>query len=1107
LFRLGYEELEPRTLLSAGGGFTGGGLLGQYFNNPTLSGTPAFTRQDVRVDFDWSAAPDWGSNTVAISGSPTVHLPTSNFSVRWTGRVVPRFSETYTFTLMSAGGVRLSVNGQLAINDWGIHPVRYEGRSLALQAGQAYNIELDFVQGGPTAAVRLLWQSPQTPQEVIEPATPLGVNLTSLADWSPQMLFADAMRESRRFGSPGTPWDQSAPVDAAGWPTRDFGSVILDPAGGIPDGSYALSFTGQARKILPVACAASIQNVAYNPATNTTTATVTVSGQSQLDLAFTGTQRTAGSPLNSGLTNVRLMMPVSPGSSTSYDPSVTFNSAAESLLGQFTTIRFMDYTATNGSPQVNWSDRPLPSAAQFRAGPWEYAVQLANETGKDMWINVPEQATDAYITNLANLINYGSDGTNPYTGPQAQPAFPGLNPNLKVYVEFSNEVWNYAFPQAGQNLNAAVAEVAAGNSPLNYDGTTNQYNWAERRVANRTVAISNIFRSVFGSGQMTTRVRPVLEWQYGNANDTAGQALNFINNDYNNADGRYHVSTPHPVSYYIWGGGGGWYFGVNNASGQGDVSVADASFESPVVTGYQADPAGTPWSFGGSAGIVANGSRLNGPPAPDGTQAAYIQGSGSFSATVYFTGNQADLAFSAAEGSAGNESFDVYYDNTLVGRDWRKDWKPDHTTYDLYHTLSFATTPGAHTIRFVGTGGNGTVFLDKVQVETANAMYNSGPGDPYNTVAADAKWAHAFGLHVVNYEGGFDVGGDTPTDLQKMANLDPRARQDELHGLQRVFQAGSDLALVYDSSGYSAYGLADPNIYYRNTPKVQAISAQMQQPAPAPTAGIPLPAALGQPVALPAENSYLNPSTSVARLYLLNASSPGRYTVSLYGNQGGAAGLMHFLLDGQRVPGTLSLPYWAKAPAYSPALTFTITTPGLHTLSLVVDGPGQVHLLGGRVTRTVLVPNAGFEGPYLAGGYVSNPADASWTFAGAAGITGNRNALTSGNPNAPEGAQVAFLGPTGDVSQTVSGWAAGTYRLRFFAAQRAANSTPQSFQVLIDGNVVGTFQPGSTSYAQYTTLSFTVTGGPHLIEFKALNAGGGNGTVFLDNVEVLPVSS
>ena len=91
-----------------------------------------------------------------------------------------------------------------------------------------------------------------------------------------------------------------------------------------------------------------------------------------------------------------------------------------------------------------------------------------------------------------------------------------------------------------------------------------------------------------------------------------------------------------------------------------------------------------------------------------------------------------------------------------------------------------------------------------------------------------------------------------------------------------------------------------------------------------PPAGLPLPAAVGQSVALPAENSYLNPSLSVARLYLLNVSSPGTYTVALYGNQGSSAGLMHLFLDGQRVLGSLSLPYWVNAAAYSSPLLIDV---------------------------------------------------------------------------------------------------------------------------------------------------------------------------------------
>ena len=37
---------------AVGGGYTGNGILGSYFASPDLSGSAAFTRRDVRIDFD-----------------------------------------------------------------------------------------------------------------------------------------------------------------------------------------------------------------------------------------------------------------------------------------------------------------------------------------------------------------------------------------------------------------------------------------------------------------------------------------------------------------------------------------------------------------------------------------------------------------------------------------------------------------------------------------------------------------------------------------------------------------------------------------------------------------------------------------------------------------------------------------------------------------------------------------------------------------------------------------------------------------------------------------------------------------------------------------------
>src|SRR4029450_936985 len=127
---------------------------------------------------------------------------------------------------------------------------------------------------------------------------------------------------------------------------------------------------------------------------------------------------------------------------------------------------------------------------------WEYAIQFWNETDKDAWVNIPFPADDNYVFQLATLLKNN------------------LEPGRKLYVEFSNELWNTWGPfPAIANLNAAVAEVQANpSSPLNYDAVSpprDSSGWtlAERRAALRTVQVSNIFRQVFGDDQMMSRVR------------------------------------------------------------------------------------------------------------------------------------------------------------------------------------------------------------------------------------------------------------------------------------------------------------------------------------------------------------------------------------------------------------------------------------------------------------------------------------------------------------------------------------------------------------------------------------------------------------------------
>ena len=101
-------------------------------------------------------------------------------------------------------------------------------------------------------------------------------------------------------------------------------------------------------------------------------------------------------------------------------------------VAPFGVIRFMDWGHTNNSEIVNWDERQLPSHYTYAGGagvPYEVMVDLANETDKDMWVTVPHQASDDFVHRLAQLLDSR------------------LESGLRIWVEYSNEVWNTQFDQ------------------------------------------------------------------------------------------------------------------------------------------------------------------------------------------------------------------------------------------------------------------------------------------------------------------------------------------------------------------------------------------------------------------------------------------------------------------------------------------------------------------------------------------------------------------------------------------------------------------------------------------------------------------------------------
>lgn len=131
----------------------------------------------------------------------------------------------------------------------------------------------------------------------------------------------------------------------------------------------------------------------------------------------------ASSPDNH-VKNIRMWMP-------GYENSdETFHSLYKERLAPFPYFRYMDWGSTNNSTQVEWADRKDPRYCR-QTGPvaWEHMIALANETHRDMWICIPHMASDDYVRKLAQLIEET------------------LEPGRRVYVEYSNEIWNPAFRQ------------------------------------------------------------------------------------------------------------------------------------------------------------------------------------------------------------------------------------------------------------------------------------------------------------------------------------------------------------------------------------------------------------------------------------------------------------------------------------------------------------------------------------------------------------------------------------------------------------------------------------------------------------------------------------
>jgi hypothetical protein len=168
------------------------------------------------------------------------------------------------------------------------------------------------------------------------------------------------------------------------------------------------------------------------------------------------------------------------------------------LLRNFRMIRAVQWLTidNDGGLLTNWSQRPLAADGGWgghNGVPLEIVLQLCNAVLADCWLNVPHAASDDFIIQMARLVH-----TN-------------LGASQKVFVEYSNEVWNTEYAQYDYAKLHGMTLWPTGSS---VNG-----NWYGMRAAQTC----DMWKSAWGTD--ASRVVCVMGAQAANV-DTAIQALN-----------------------------------------------------------------------------------------------------------------------------------------------------------------------------------------------------------------------------------------------------------------------------------------------------------------------------------------------------------------------------------------------------------------------------------------------------------------------------------------------------------------------------------------------------------------------------------------------------
>ncbi len=305
----------------------------------------------------------------------------------------------------------------------------------------------------------------------------LGINLAGPADWMTELPFVDVFRTSRPWISQrqGAGWGKGPEleIDELGWVKRleqgcyAESMICTIREGRFPGGVYTVLYEGEGK--LAFGNSAKIRESA--PGRILIEVDASKGGFS--------VQLREVNPQNY-VRNIRVVMP---GFEDTFGKEPFHPLFLRQWKG-FACFRFMDWMHTNGSEIRTWAERPTLQHATFskRGVALEWMIDLCNRQKADAWFCMPHLADDDYIRRFAQMVRTT------------------LDPSLKIYIEYSNELWNGQFVQSRYAGEQGV-KLGLGTQEKPWEA-----GWAY--TAKRSLEIFAIWEEVFGGHDRFVRVIP-----------------------------------------------------------------------------------------------------------------------------------------------------------------------------------------------------------------------------------------------------------------------------------------------------------------------------------------------------------------------------------------------------------------------------------------------------------------------------------------------------------------------------------------------------------------------------------------------------------------------